>query len=368
MPSSTLSKYGVIEQTDIPNRSDIGVAELSQTARSTPSTSSTPLEKPVHGQRIEIDQNIKAGKYSTLPMFLPLLHYLRTAKITAVSDTGQECAFFLKTASGELGKAMFKGEFEGMSAINQTMPDFSPKPITWGRCKDTPDLFFFLSTFIKMANGDIPDPEKLCAKLAKMHRESVSPTGQFGFHVTTCNGNIPQINTWNESWQVFFADGLRYMLAMDVKVNGEQPELVEAMQPIFDFVIPRLLGPLEQGPNRIRPALVHGDLWFGNCSTNLDTGEPIIFDASAFYAHNEYELGNWRPARNLLNTRYLDVYETLVPPCHPATEFKDRIMLYELRFNLHFCIMLSGLKDTKKEMITNMKYLAKKYPSKEFER
>ncbi|KAM3511073.1 hypothetical protein MY11210_005300 [Beauveria gryllotalpidicola] len=282
---------------------------------------------------------------------------------------------------------MFKGEFEGMSAINQTMPNFSPKPIAWGRCKDTAaELFFFLSTFVEMAEGGaIPDPKEFCANLAKMHRESVSPTGQFGFHVTTCNGNIPQNNTWNESWQVFFSDGLRYMLALDLQANGEQPELVEAMQPMFDCVIPRLLGPLDQGPNRIRPALVHGDLWcvffarlfekeapdltltrFGNCSTNLATNEPVIFDAAAFYAHNEYELGNRRPARNRLNAVHLDVYKTLNPPCHPAAEFEDRIMLYELRFNFHFSIMFSGVSDTKKEMILNMKYLADKYPSKEF--
>lgn len=156
---------------------------------------------------------------------------------------------------------MFQGEFEGMSAINQTMPDFSPKPIAWGRCEDTADLFFFLSTFVEMTEGDLPDPKEFCANLAKMHRESVSPTGQFGFHVTTCNGNIPQNNTWNPSWEIFFSDGLRHMLALDLKANGEQPELVEAMQPIFDHVVPRLLRPLEQGPNRIRPALVHGDLW-----------------------------------------------------------------------------------------------------------
>ncbi|KAM3561525.1 hypothetical protein MY1884_002353 [Beauveria asiatica] len=129
--------------------------------------------------------------------------WTRTAKITAVSDTGEECAFFLKTASGEVGEAMFKGEFQGVSAIHQTMPDLSPKPIAWGRCTDTTDLFFFLSAFVKMDQGDVPDAGKLCAKLAKMHGESVSPTGQFGFHVTTCNGSIPQINTWNESWEVF---------------------------------------------------------------------------------------------------------------------------------------------------------------------
>ncbi|XWX01088.1 hypothetical protein V2A60_009113 [Cordyceps javanica] len=199
-----------------------------------------------------------------------------------------------------------------------------------------------------------------------MHQESVSPTGQFGFHVTTCNGNIPQDNTWNDSWQVFFSNGLRHMLALDLQANGDQPELIEAIQPIFDCVIPRLLGPLEQGSGRIRPVLVHGDLWCGNCSTNLETDDPVIFDAAAFYAHNEYELGNWRPERNLLNTVHLGVYKTFNPPCHPAAEFEDRLMLYELRFNFHFCIMVSGLKDIKAEMIANMKYLTEKYPSTDY--
>ncbi|KAJ6785398.1 hypothetical protein PWT90_07186 [Aphanocladium album] len=349
-------------------------------------TPSTPIDKPVPGQHIDIDSNIKSAlpvgyKFSEAKAYGSSL-WTQTAKITAISDSGEVLAFFLKTAAGELGEKMFQGEFEGMTAINQAMPDFSPKPIAWGRCKNTPDLFFFLSSFIEMDEGDIPDPKEFCENLAKMHRQSTSPTGKFGFHVTTCNGNIPQNNTWNESWQDFFSNGLRHMLALDLQANGKQPELLEAIEPIFDRVIPRLLGPLEQGPNRIRPALVHGDLWFGNCSTNLNTDEPVIFDAAAFYAHSEYELGNWRPVRNRLKTVHLGVYKSFNPPSHPAAEFEDRIMLYELRFNFHFCIMVSGLKDIKKEydtepwrnrairanlstcrMIANMKYLAEKYPT-----
>lgn len=82
---------------------------------------------------------------------------------------------------------------------------------------------------------------------------------------------------------------------------------------------------------------------------DMDTDKPVIFDAAAFYAHNEYELGNWRPSRNRLRDVYMDIYKTLNPPAHPVEEFDDRIMLYELRFNFHFCIMVSGLKNIKRE-------------------
>lgn len=30
-----------------------------------------------------------------------------------------------------------------------------------------------------------------------------------------------------------------------------------------------------------------GDLWYGNAATNFATDEPVVFDASAFYGHNE---------------------------------------------------------------------------------
>jgi hypothetical protein len=35
----------------------------------------------------------------------------------------------------------------------------------------------------------------------------------------------------------------------------------------------------------------------------METGEPFVFDGSAFYAHNEYELGNWRTPRHRLSSK-----------------------------------------------------------------
>lgn len=187
--------------------------------------------------------------------------WTQTAKITALDEANDEVFFFLKTAGGKLGETMFQGEFASMTAINTAVPDFSPKPIAWGRCRDDPELFFYLSTFVEMIEGELPVPKEFCENLVKMHCQSTSPTGKFGFHVTTCNGNVPQNNSWDESWESFYAAGLRHMLVLDRNVNGEQPELMDAIQPIFDHVIPRLLRPLQEGPASIRPALVHGDLW-----------------------------------------------------------------------------------------------------------
>ena len=31
--------------------------------------------------------------------------------------------------------------------------------------------------------------------------------------------------------------------------------------------------------------------WSGNAGTDQDTGRPIIYDPSAFFGHNEYEIG-----------------------------------------------------------------------------
>lgn len=78
-----------------------------------------------------------------------------------------------------------------MKVLHTVTPDFAPKPIAWGTFKSNHDLHFFLCNFHDMDN-ELPEMEQFSARLAQLHRDSISPTGKFGFHVTTYNGNIPQ--------------------------------------------------------------------------------------------------------------------------------------------------------------------------------
>lgn len=255
--------------------------------------------------------------------------WTRTAKITTTMPDGNERLFFMKISTGEAGKIMLQGEHEGMLAIHRVMPSFAPKPIAWGKYRDSPSTYFFICEFIHMEEA-LPDPVEFCSQLAELHKRSISPNGKFGFHVTTCNGTTPQLNTWKESWEVFFAKGLRHMTALDKIVNGKQPELEAAAVELFERVIPRLLGPLQRGDDPIKPCLVHGDMWWGNSAINKQDGKTVIFDASAFYAHNEYEMGNWRPIRSRFDERYFKAYQGHFPKAHPVEDYDDRILLYSM--------------------------------------
>jgi protein-ribulosamine 3-kinase len=135
--------------------------------------------------------------------------------------------------------------------------------------------------------GEDPEVTSFCETVARLHRESASPNGKFGFHVTTYNGNLPQDNNYADTWEEFFLNGFKHMLKMNVDRGGSWEEMERLKDNMIEKVIPRLLRPLETGGRSIKPSLVHGDLWCGNAATDGETDQPLIYDPASFYAHNE---------------------------------------------------------------------------------
>lgn len=208
-----------------------------------------------------------------------------TGRIDVELADGSAHSYFIKVISGDTGKNMVHGEFESMSAIHGITPDFAPKPIAWGTYESAPDTHFFLSEYREIL--DMPDPDKFAARLSALHQNSKSPTGKFGFHMTTHAGNLPQYTGWEDSWEAFFAKSMKQALDLEIKAKGHDPEFDALVPVLFEKVIPRLLRPLESQGRSVKPSLVHGDLWFANSGIDSDNGEPLIFDACCFYAHNE---------------------------------------------------------------------------------
>ncbi|KAL9045349.1 MAG: hypothetical protein Q9214_001592 [Letrouitia sp. 1 TL-2023] len=262
-----------------------------------------------------------------------------TARITVELPDGAHARYFLKCAAEDRGRVMMEGEYNAMSELHRTMPNFVPKPVSWGKYRlGNPDTYYFLLDFIDM-NDRIPEPNQLCSKLAQLHRNSISPTGKFGLHVTTCNGRTPQAVNGQSSWTTFFTNLLQHVVDLDFEVNGHWEELDLLEKRIFINVIPRLIGALERDGRSIKPCLIHADLWEGNTGTSYETGDIYVFDSGAFYAHNEMEIGDWRCHYNKIHNKiYTRTYLRYYGPSEPKEEWDDRNRMYSIYFNIIYSV------------------------------
>lgn len=204
-----------------------------------------------------------------------------------VEADGSEKPFFVKLLSSDIGRRMVESEYESAKAISTVCPTFVPAAIGFGSLRGTPDVHFFIATFFEMGD-QMPAIELFAKRLALLH-QSDSPNGKFGFHLETYNGNLSQATQWEDSWEIFFAKSLRRALDHEIAAKGHDDEFATLIPQIFDVVIPRLLRPLESEGRRVRPVLVHGDLWYANSGVDAN-GQPVVFDACCFYAHNECRL------------------------------------------------------------------------------
>jgi protein-ribulosamine 3-kinase len=115
------------------------------------------------------------------------------------------------------------------------------------------------------------------------------PPKEFGFHVMTHEGNMYQDISWCTTWKEMYSRRFQSFVDQERASQGQSEEL-ERLVPLFkDKVIPRLLRPLGTHGRTVKPVALHADIWCGNLATNAATGEPVYFDPSVFWGHNECE-------------------------------------------------------------------------------
>lgn len=178
-----------------------------------------------------------------------------------------------------------------MKTIYDAMPGFSPIALAVGTYASDPDVHFLLEVYVDMTD-EIPEIDQLPAKVAELHSKAVSPNGKFGFFVPTNMGGCTHLNKWTSSWEKCFSQLVIVQFEFEQEVHGDNAEMREMHQVLLDKVIPRLLRPLETEGRSIEPRFVHGDLWDGNTSVDATTDQPIIFDSTGHYAHNECKYSN----------------------------------------------------------------------------
>ncbi|KAI0107808.1 Fructosamine kinase-domain-containing protein [Nemania sp. FL0031] len=336
------------------------------------------IKPPRTGQEVLVDKavlealNIPGAKLQEARQYGSSL-WGRTAKLTVQLPDGTIKPYFLKVVPNEdPGKHMCEGEYESLKAMNEVVPSFIPKVYAWGPLEKGPG-YFLLAEFRDVGKQP-PDPPILCKRLAELHMNSKSPEGKFGFHVTTCHGNLPQDVGWEASWTEMFTKILSRAMSLDLERHGPSREFSAYKPLLFDIIIPRLLRPLETEGRSIKPCLIHGDIWDENCADDANTGEPFAFDAGSLYAHNEYEIGYWRPPRHRLSNRtYIEEYKRHFPVSEPKEDWDDRHILYSMRFNISCSVLVpnSGQRQVIAgctNVLEDMKFLCRKYCPEEVER
>lgn len=244
----------------------------------------------------------------------------------------------------EGGAKLVEGEYEATKAWYKITPANIPEPIGFGECANRPGKHFLLLEFRDMSD-DMPAANEFVAVLAKGHQKSESPTGKFGFPVTTFTGDHPYDTRWCDTWEEFFTRIMKDTMKRELQVQGPHPELEALEEQVLTKVIPRLLRPMETEGRKLKPVLVHGDLWHGNVGIDNETDEPVLYDCGSFYGHNECKYGDlpkgrgpltllsddfgmWRAARYRTNQPHIRAYWRIAEITEPAEDQDDRNELY----------------------------------------
>lgn len=228
---------------------------------------------------------------------------------------------------------MMEAEYLGVKEIHSIMPEFAPKPHSWGKY-DQSDTYFFYMEFLDLSQQEMPEPDEFCCKLARLHEVSKSPTGKFGFYRSTFQGPIEMNNTWESNWCTFMTRLLTGLFDREVAQNGLWPAYEEAFETFKTKTIKLILEPLQSDGRELKPSLVHGDMWEENVSTNLATGSTVVYDCTAVYAHHEFEIGMWRGEVYRFGPSYFRRYLMYNPPSDPIEQFEDRNRTYSMKHTL----------------------------------
>lgn len=287
--------------------------------------------------------------------------WTETRRLTTKSPDGEIKEYFVKSNSDAIAKTMFSGEFASLDRLHSLVPSSCPKPYGWGEYETNPGSYFIIMDFLYLI-PELPEESKISQLISKIHQTTAgtSPEGKkFGFHLPTCHGKIAQPNEWDDNWARFYANLLDVFYKEDMKTNGPFAEYIRAHNTLIERTIPRLLGALQADGRVLTPCLVHGDFWQENLGINEDTGEPMLYDPSLFYGHNEFEIGMWRTLTVPFAESYRKQYFLHIPPSQPAEECDDRNRLYSLFYHTSLSAHWPGASE---EVRTRYVHLPKSNP------
>ncbi|MCX7744371.1 MAG: fructosamine kinase family protein [Flavobacteriales bacterium] len=195
---------------------------------------------------------------------------------TAMSIKTNQGNFFVKFNDAAAYPDLFTQEAKNLELLRNTRTLHIPQVYSVFEYEGTSML---LMEFIEAGTPHYDFWRDFGIGLARIHKHT-QPT--FGLNYDNYIGSLKQINTPKTNWVEFFIEcRLNPMLKLAVDNGKADEQLVKKFEALYlrlDEIFPQEA-----------PALLHGDLWSGNCMADMD-GDPVIYDPAVYYGHREMDL------------------------------------------------------------------------------
>ncbi len=224
--------------------------------------------------------------YKNLKAHIEYLLCIKIERIQAISggdiskasllQTNSE-HFFCKVNHHPSAFEMFQAEKAGLQAIEKTKTIATPKVLL---CEKLKKGGFLLMEYIKPKNTTSKDMESFGHQLAALHELSSSET--FGWTSDNFIGSLPQLNKTATDWTAFY---VQERLLTQIQIARDTHRLSDTEIPSEG----QLLKTCHNLFPKLKPSLLHGDLWSGNYLIS-ENGTPCLVDPAVYYGHHEVDI------------------------------------------------------------------------------
>jgi len=167
---------------------------------------------------------------------------------------------------------MFEAEARGLSLLENSesfrIPEIKEVGVYDGKA-------YLIMEYLPSKAPDANIWERFAVNLANLHQIS---NPNFGLDHNNYIGSLPQYNTIKESAFNFYVE------------QRLEPQFRWAREKGYSFHQEPLFKNLENEIPEEPPALIHGDLWFGNFMV-IEGGVPVLIDPAVAFAPREMDLG-----------------------------------------------------------------------------
>ncbi len=184
--------------------------------------------------------------------------------------------FFVKWNQKHKFPEMFEKEAKGLDILRSSKHLRIPQ-VTF--TDSAGEYSFLVLEYLEQANRDTNFWNDFGKGLAKLHKSSAD---FFGLDHDNYIGSLMQSNCKKDHWIDFF---IEERLAIQLRLARDSHLIDNHILSASDRLFKRLNELIPEEPS----ALLHGDLWSGNCMIG-DQGEACLIDPAVYFGHREMDL------------------------------------------------------------------------------